>query len=119
MNKEHYVIPERFEEMEREDKIFVIRYTEVNSNIEISKIIIDSIREINKGDPGFVYTCICDENKTEWSFGYTDFHVYRKADSAMDLAIIRWRERMGIFDTNVDAYFDTSQMSACVCPFDL
>lgn len=119
MSKEHYVTPEKFKEMECAGKIFVIRYTEVNSNIEFSKIVIDSIREINKGDPGFVYTCICDNDQTQWSFGYTDLNVYMLADIETDLAIIRCREMMGISDTNTGGHCDTSEMLACSCPFDM
>ena len=117
MSKEHYVTPEEFDEMCKKGKLKKISYKMHTGEEVVTENVINSLRELNKRDPGFKYTCRCNEDSIVWSFGYTDFDVYILVDKTMDDLIIKFNNFPE--GSCISGRYNENSMSACSCPFDM
>jgi hypothetical protein len=119
MSNEHYIDPEKFDRLVKEEKLMKIGYSIDNDfDIKYAENVINSLRPINRKDPGFKYSCKCDKYETIWLFGYTDQTVYEEADKKVDEVILQNRELRG--DTNTDVCgMEFGDFTACQCPFDV
>lgn len=118
MSKEHYVPPKTFYKLMDGKELKRIGLSVDVGDEEFAKYIIDNIRKFNKQDPGFKYSCECDETEVVWSFGYTIPEIYDLVDRTMDELIMKYQENNG---ENPEVYHSHTPFyaSACSCPFDM
>jgi len=67
----HYKIPKNFHRLNLDGVVLKLP----KHDIDIAKLFIDRIRELNNSDPGFCYTCESTDNCIIWYFGYTDIKI--------------------------------------------
>jgi hypothetical protein len=89
-----------------------------NSKLESVRELIDKLKEINKKDPGFIYTCTRPEfwDSTTWNFSYTVKECYEQAKTLAVENIKEERKKEGGPEENMynyNPFFETG----CSCPF--
>lgn len=115
MSKEHYITPEEFHTKHIAGELGAFFVECGNQIMDVNKRIIDSIRKINKKDPGFKYSCECTVTTTIWLFGYTNLNVYKEANKIVMNILAQNVNKPGI-NVNFDGEI-SSNTSVCVCPF--
>lgn len=118
MSKNKYITPDEFHAKAETGELKTFRIQGGNAIADYNKKVIDSIREINKKDPGFRYSCECTDKVTIWLFGYTDIEVYDEADKITDEIITQNRIEIGRSADPYSIYaLFSADASPCVCPF--
>lgn len=117
MAEKRYINPDEFEELAEEKKIVVITFSVGKIHLKEAERLIDTLRPINKKDPGFCYSCRCsDHNHTQWLFGYTDPAVFDEADKKADEEIAKiWNEDGKTYVAGL--YNSPDCENTCICPF--
>lgn len=119
MSKEHYVTPDEFDRLVFTGELERIGYAMYLGEEQVTRRVIDSIRELNRQDPGFKYSCRCADEETIWTFGYTDHAIYELVDKKMDEGILAWRKEIG--DDGAEIIYSNvpPNTTICSCPFDM
>lgn len=119
MASDRYITPAEFRKCVNEGSLIRLAFgIRTNEEMSYGKRMVDSLREINRKDPGFRYSCECGINLTTWLFGYTDQTVFDEADKLTDQIIIEARKEMGIYDADEPtADVILGPRAPCTCPF--
>lgn len=120
MSKAHYITPEEFNHLVAEGKLIRLGYGILNTtDSEYAKRVIDALREINKKDPGFKYSCECDDEMTVWLFGHTIQSIHDEAfEKCKEIVRQNREQRNEPTDDNMVGP-ECDGLSACACPFDM
>lgn len=107
-----YREPSSFFALVRHEKMHVFRLGAGRAKIKQMGAIIDQLRDVNKKDPDFIWTCMCSYRQTEWAFGYADQAVFSEADALAEEIISPHRT------PNPLAFLRPAlSHEACTCPF--
>ena len=84
----------------------------------IEKLFSPLFKSINKKDPHFCYTCLCNDTVTEWKFAYSDRTVYREARVYIEESV-DWfiNHSQGLIHGNHDEADYPTNDEGCQCPF--
>lgn len=113
---EKYITPGEFKRLVRSRDLIRLAVRGKTSTPDTSRRVIDALRDVNKKDPGFKYSCECSEYTTSWLFGYTDRAVFEEADTVSDNIIRQIRKELGLDSEDFRGY-PSFATEPCVCPF--
>lgn len=111
-----YVSYEVFSKTLNEDLFFGLNVP--NKNIESTRQLIEKLREINKKDPRFIYTCAEDMfgGSITWYFSYTVKECFDQAKSLVEEDCKEERRRDGEPEDDIHGHQPFFE-EGCSCPF--